>query len=242
MKQRDTSETIFDKDNPTKNLDNLIWKYRALKENIGNSTFDIEKSRSKLIEYLHEHHLYDTSHRAIQEIKKLVNSPNFNSFSNKYLLDAKKITEGIENLNIQYSLSNINNLGLLYHKVITPLSSFINEVSNLLGINTIDNNSIEEKQETKHFDTLIFKDQESYKLFLFMVKEYAVNKSVGQFSQIFYWLRENENRIKNNKGEKYKEFIKRDFKIDGKFARIAEDNRTEQITLNEIFKLFNSNK
>ena len=73
MKQRDTSETIFDKDNPTKNLDNLIWKYRALKENIGYSIFDIEKSRSKLIEYLHEHHLYDTSHRAIQEIKKLVN-------------------------------------------------------------------------------------------------------------------------------------------------------------------------
>jgi len=98
------------------------------------------------------------------------------------------------------------------------------------------------KDEIK-FDTLIFKDQESYNLFLFLVDDYAVNFKVKQFSQIYHWLIKNDNRIKPNTGAKYIEHVKVNFPLmTAKFSRIEEKNQYEMATLNDVFKRLAHNK
>jgi hypothetical protein len=102
-------------------------------------------------------------------------------------------------------------------------------------------NEIDNSLLTK-YNTEIFKDLESYRLFLFLVDEYAVNKSVTQFSQIYHWLKNNDCRIKNGKGTKYQSFVKTTFGIEDKFSRISELIHNENVTLNDIYKRFDSNK
>ena len=92
------------------------------------------------------------------------------------------------------------------------------------------------------FDPLIFKDQDSYDLFLFLVEKYAVNNSVSQFSQIFHWLKGNEKRIKNNSGTKYRKYVKIKFELSDKFSRIEDEKRDERPTLNDYYKGFNQLK
>jgi hypothetical protein len=86
------------------------------------------------------------------------------------------------------------------------------------------------------FNSEIFKDQESYNLFLFLVNEYAVKKSVTQFSQIYHWLVVKDNKIKTNKGVKYRDFVKNHFNLEGVFARISDIIYNEQVTISDISK------
>jgi len=93
------------------------------------------------------------------------------------------------------------------------------------------------------FDTLIFKDQESYNLFLFLVDEYAEKFRVSQFSQIYHWLIENDNRIKQGTGTKYRKHVKVNFPLmTAKFSRIEERKPYEMATLNDVFKRLAHNK
>ena len=93
------------------------------------------------------------------------------------------------------------------------------------------------------FDTLIFKDQESYNLFLFLVDEYAGDFRVKQFSQIYHWLIKNDNRIKPNTGAKYIEHVRVNFPLmTAKFSRIEERKPYEMPTLTDAFKRFSHNK
>jgi len=97
---------------------------------------------------------------------------------------------------------------------------------------------IESQIET--FNPEIFKDQKSYDLFLFLVDEYATTKQPKQFSQIFFWMQENENSIKPNKGVKYKEFVKSRFsEMTAKYSRIDIPYK-DTATLNDLEKKFNT--
>jgi len=103
----------------------------------------------------------------------------------------------------------------------------------------IQENEIESQIEP--FNPKIFKDQNSYDLFLFLVHEYATTKQPKQFSQIFHWMKENDNSIKPNTGVKYQKFVLERFpEMVAKFSRIDVRNRNEISTLNEIRKRFNS--
>lgn len=97
------------------------------------------------------------------------------------------------------------------------------------------------KKEIETFNPEIFKDQRSYDLFLFLVENYATTKQPKQFSQIYRWMIENNNSIKPNKGEKYRQFVKERFAgMPSDFARIEDKKPYEMTTLNELQKQFNS--
>lgn len=119
---------------------------------------------------------------------------------------------------------------------------FINDELLNFTKQTLDFENTKNKSKVKEFNPLIFKDQNSYDLFLFLVEKYAVNKSVGQFSQIFHWLKETDNSIKKNTGVKYKNFVKLEFEIPDKFARIEYQKTKERPTFNELLKQFNQIK
>jgi hypothetical protein len=96
------------------------------------------------------------------------------------------------------------------------------------------------ESQIEPFNPEIFKDQKSYDLFLFLVDEYATTKQPKQFSQIFYWMKENDNLIKPNKGERYKAFVKSRFlEMEAKYSRI-DISHNETATLNDLRKKFNS--
>lgn len=98
----------------------------------------------------------------------------------------------------------------------------------------IDSNTIINSQEFNH---LLFVDKECSDLFFYLVNNYATNKSVIQFSQIYRWMLD-RNKIKNNRGKSYMEFVRDNFEIDSKFSRIDEKKDYETATLNEFHKTF----
>jgi hypothetical protein len=107
------------------------------------------------------------------------------------------------------------------------------------GYNQNQENEIE--TQIKLFNIEIFEDQKSYGLFLFLVDRYATSKQPKQFSQIFHWMKENNNSIKPNTGVKYRKFVREQFpEMVAKFSRIEVNNRHETPTLNELKKEFNS--
>ena len=99
---------------------------------------------------------------------------------------------------------------------------------------------LEKIDAQEKFNPEIFKDQESYNLFLFLADGYAHKKSVTQFSQIYHWLVSKDNKIKTNKGTKYRELVKERFKLEGAFSRIADEIYNEQVTITDISKDFNA--
>ena len=103
---------------------------------------------------------------------------------------------------------------------------------------TILSQPIEVIRDNMIFDAEIFKDKESSILFFFLVDRYAVNKSVSQFSQIFHWMHDTDCRIKNNKGSKYRAFVKSHFNLINIFARIEPKKTFETPALNEFYKEF----
>lgn len=99
----------------------------------------------------------------------------------------------------------------------------------------------QQKTEIEPFNPEIFKDQNSYDLFLFLIDRYATTKQPKQFSQIFHWMQENDNSIKPNTGVKFREFVVKRFpEMVAKFSKIEEKKTYEMTTLNGKLKEFNS--
>ena len=92
-----------------------------------------------------------------------------------------------------------------------------------------------QEKEIEPFNPEIFKDQNSYDLFLFLVYKKATKKQPKEFSQIFHWMQENNNSIKPNTGVKYQEFIRERFpEMVAKFSRIEPKKPYETRTLNDL--------
>jgi len=166
------------------------------------------------------------------------------------VIELNSITKNNFSVNVS-SLTKSKYVGTLWHKEILDIENAINcdelfhswkkknEFCNSKINVAKSENKIDIPKDEIKFDHLIFKDQESYNLFLFLVDEYAMNYRVKQFSQIYHWLVENSNRIKPNTGAKYQEHVKVNFPLmTAKFSRIEEKKPYEMITLNDVFKRF----
>lgn len=188
---------------------------------------EFEKESSKVQE---DWQNYESMHRTFEDRLELDIEAFINKSHNDKYSDS---SDFVKEILIERLINNIEKSETKHHYWMGYLKFLRAELDT-------DSNANKENKSTKiKFDPLIFKDQPSFDLFLFLVDEYAINKQPKQFSQIFHWMQENGNSIKPSTGKRYRRFVKEMFKdMPAKYSRIEPKKPFEMPALNDIKKRF----
>jgi len=221
-------EEVYNVNEPTRNLDKLIWKYEAFWVNLPKNRILENKEIIKNFNQLslsNEPHL---SHRAIQEVKRLLNNPNFKVIITKYLNDAKELLSKIE---VVINKNYFEIYDTLYLKGCLHLSTFINSVKQYLPDENLKNTNEKPKDEVTENEIVSqiehpFSSPRNFDLFKYLDEWFKPTAKKSKYTYIYNHFKDNdfEPLLSQNT---YLEFVK-------KFKNIEMANRLQGAPSNKF--------